>query len=187
MIPKNGCSSYGTFLADAGWVRTDLFSDSLDLDNTIFFGHITDPNVRHTKGLAQYLLNSDQIDLLSSPLAKVLVSGVFDHHCYSINMMIPHLINRVHWIPLDYKWRHFDGDFLTNRFFKQNQLDLHYSGKGRINVADERKNSMYAQIQTLKDQYSVAYQDIVKNFLDIDIKFHTNAIDYYNHINLDDN
>jgi len=102
-------------------------------------------------------------------------------------MMIPHLINRVHWIPLDYKWRHFDGDFLTNRFFKQNQLDLHYSGKGRINVADERKNSMYAQIQTLKDQYSVAYQDIVKNFLDIDIKFHTNAIDYYNHINLDDN
>jgi len=187
MTPKNGCLSHGNFLRDAGWTYTNLFSKDLDLDNSILFGHISEPNARHTRGLAQYLIVIEQTDLINSPLARLLVSGVFDEHCYSINMMIPHLIDRVHWIPLDYKWRHFNGDFLTNRFFKQNGLDLHYSGENRINVADARKKLMYARIAQLKDRYNVDYQKLVKNFLEIDIKYHTNAIDYYNHINLDNN
>lgn len=185
MVPKNGCMSYGTFLGDAGWTRTNLFYNDLDLDNTIFFGHVTEPNSRHTRGLAQYLDVTEQTELLDSPLARVLVSGVFDEHCYSINMMMPHLVDRIHWIPLDYtSWRHNNGDFLTNRFFKENGLNLNYSGENRINVASINKRHLYTQIENLKVKYNADYQKIVKNFLEPDIKLHSTAYLYYNNLGL---
>ena len=184
-VPKNGCSSYSSFLDSNGWVETDLFYNDLDLDNTIFFGHITDPNTRHTKGLAQYLINTNQVSLLDNKLSHLLVSGVFDEHCYSIHMMIPHLVNRVHWIPLDYSWRHFDGNYLTNYFFKKNGLDLQYNDTNRANVAGPDKKELYSRINLLKEQHNQDYQKLVKNFLEPDIKLHSHAVDVYNHINLD--
>jgi hypothetical protein len=116
---------------------------------------------------------------------KLLVSGVFDEHCYSISMMIPTLVDRVHWIPLDYSWQHFNGDYLTNLFFKQNKLNLHYNGLDRQNVADTYKRSLYNKIDSLKLKYNNEYQKIVKNFLENDIKKYVQAIDFYNHIDLD--
>jgi hypothetical protein len=151
----------------------------------VFFGHITEPNRRHTKGVAQYLQVTNQSKLLHNEHSRLLVSGVFDEHCYSIHMMIPHIVDRVHWIPLDYSYRHFDGTFLTNRFFKKNNLDLHYDGTNRLNVASETKQAIYERIEGLKLTYNHDYQKLVKNFLEPDIKLHSHAIDMYNHINLD--
>jgi len=102
-------------------------------------------------------------------------------------MMIPHLINKVHWIPLDYQHRHFDGTFLTNRFFKQHNLNLHYNDTARLNVADGKKQFIYKRINELKLKYDQDYQKLIKNFLEPDIKLHSSAIDMYNHIDLDAN
>lgn len=183
-VPKNGCSTYGAFFESNGWTKTDLFYNELDLDNTKFFGHITEPNQRHTKGLAQYLINTNQVPLINHELSHLLVSGVFDEHCYSIHMMIPHLIHRVQWIPLDYTWRHFDGTFLTNRFFKENNLNLYYNDTNRLNVADAKKQFIYKRINELKIHHNEDYQKLVKNFLEPDIKLHSDIVDQYNHIDL---
>lgn len=186
-VPKNGCSTYGAFFESNRWTKTDLFYNNLDIDNTVFFGHISEPNQRHTRGLAQYLINTNQVPLINHELSHLLISGVFDEHCYSIHMMIPHLINKVHWIPLDYQHRHFDGTFLTNRFFKQHNLNLHYNDTDRLNVADGKKQFIYKRINELKLKYDQDYQKLIKNFLEPDIKLHSSAIDMYNHIDLDAN
>lgn len=184
-VPKNGCMSYSTFLENNGWTKTDLFFNDLDVDNTIFFGHITEPNKRHTRGLAQYLINTNQVSLLDSSVSHLLVSGVFDEHCYSVHMMLPHLVNKIKWIPLDYSHDKFDGNHLTNMFFKENGINLHYSDADRLNVADEQKILMYSKIDNLKLKYNQDYQKLVKNFLEPDIKLHSDAIHLYNQVNLD--
>lgn len=186
-VPKNGCSSYRAFFESAGWTKTDLFYNELDLDNTVFFGHITEPNQRHTRGLAQYLLNTNQVPLLYQDVSHLLISGVFDEHCYSIHMMIPHLVDRVHWIPLDYEYKHFNGTSLTNRFFKTHNLALHYTDSNRLNVADGKKQSIYKRINELKLVHDQDYQKLVKNFLEPDIKLHSSAVDMYNNIDLGSN
>lgn len=178
--------SYTAFLEENGWVLTDLNYNNLDIDNTIFFGHVTEPNQRHTKGLAQYLINTNQVRLLDdNNVNRLLVSAVFDEHTYSISMMMPQLVNYVNWIPLDYSYRHFNGDALTNRFFKQHKLDLEYNGQHRLNVADSVKKAMYDKINNLKQQYDWDYQKLVKNFLEPDLKIYLGTVEKYNNTNLD--
>lgn len=165
----------------------NLNYDLDDIADPVFFGHVTEPNQRHTKGLARYLTLSKQTKLIDDPkVRRLLVSGVFDEHCYSINMMIPTLVNRVHWIPLDFSWRHFDGDFLTNRFLKQQGVNLPFDTIQRQNVATPASRQLYDKINAAKSEYDSDYQHLVKNFLELDIKLHVYAVDLYNHTNLDE-
>ena len=187
-MPKNGSSTYADFFEKHGWVKTDLFYNDLDLDNTIFFGHITEPNHRHTKGIAQYLLNTHQMNLLDHELERLLVSGVFDEHCYSIHMMIPHLVDRVNWIPLDYTSaynKNNNGDSLTNDFFKKHNLNLRYLPSDRLNTADLPRLAVYNRINELKVKYNEEYQKLVKNFLEPDLKLYNNTLDMYYQMELE--
>lgn len=176
--PKNGCMTYSTLLQKNGWVPFNLFENTIDLQNYFIWGHLTNPEQRHTKGIAQYLINNPDIKLDDST-GKILVSGVFDEHTYSLSMMLGHLFHySINWIPLDLtitNWLNpenihaMNGDELTNNFFKENNINISITMADRINVTPVDKFGIREEINKYKIKYSNNYQKLVKNFLEPDI------------------
>jgi hypothetical protein len=164
--PKNGCTTYTEFLTKHGWETYNLFENSFNLDEMFLWGHITDPEKRHTRGVAQYLKRNEDIDV--NLHSKLLVSGVFDEHTYSLNMMLGDLIKKIHWIPLDINSK-LTGDDLTNLFFSEYNLDLRITDADRRNVSTQRWVDTQNLIDEFKLKYNANYQKLVKNFLEPDI------------------
>lgn len=171
--------TYSTFLANNGWQEINLFDNTLNLNQYVLWGHLTDPHARHTKGVCQYLYLNPDIDYLNPTIAKMLVSAVFDEHTYSLSMMLGKLFDTVYWIPIDAKitkWNQYpvppeklSGDDLTNYFFKDNNIDLTITSNNRINVATERDYQFRKVISDYKNLYYDNYQKLVKNFLEPDL------------------
>ena len=103
-------------------------------------------------------------------------------------MMIPHLVDRVNWIPLDYTSaynKNNNGDSLTNDFFKKHNLNLRYLPSDRLNTADLPRLAVYNRINELKVKYNEEYQKLVKNFLEPDLKLYNNTLDMYYQMELE--
>lgn len=176
--PKNGCMTYSTLLQKHGWTSFNLFENKLNLHNYTIWGHLTNPEQRHTKGLNQYLINNPEIKLDES-IGKILVSGVFDEHTYSLSMMMGQLFHHsINWIPLDIiitNWldpeniHDMDGDTLTNNFFKEHNIKIQVTANDRLNVASANEFVIRQQLTEYKIKYNNQYQKLVKNFLEPDI------------------
>lgn len=177
--PRNGCTTFTTLLARHGWQEINLFENSLDLANMMIWAHITDPHKRHTKGIHKYLLDNPEIDLGNPMISKMLVSGVFDEHTYSLSMMLKHLWHlNIYWIPLDTEiidyiseppnTRRLNGNDLTNDFFKQHNIDIRVGDHDNLNKSSDA-TGIRDRIEKLKDQHHENYQKLVKNFLEPDI------------------
>ena len=193
LCPKNGYITHNTFLESHGWEYVNLFDPELDLTQYKIFAHITDPEVRHTKGITQYLRINPDISLDDPKIAKLLVSGVFDEHTYSLSMMLGPLWNLpIHWIPLDtvikdhQPFDPFDpeqhlytGNDLTNQFFKENGLDLVIERDRRMNVASSEEIEMRKRIEYYKTVHEINYHSLQKNFLERDIIKYRQVIDQY--------
>jgi len=193
LCPKNGYITHNTFLAAHGWDYVNLFDPLLDLSQYKIFAHITDPEVRHTKGITQYLRLNPDISLDNPQVAKLLVSGVFDEHTYSVSMMLGPIWDLpIHWIPLDatikdhQPYEPFDpnrhlysGNDLTNQFFKENGLDLVIERDRRMNVATADELELRKQIEHYKKVYETNYHSLQKNFLERDIVQYRQVIDQY--------
>jgi hypothetical protein len=176
-----------------GWDYVNLFDPLLDLSQYKIFAHITDPEVRHTKGITQYLRLNPDISLDNPQVAKLLVSGVFDEHTYSVSMMLGPIWDLpIHWIPLDVTIkdhqpyepfdpnRHlYSGNDLTNQFFKENGLDLVIERDRRMNVATADELELRKQIEHYKKVYETNYHSLQKNFLERDIVQYRQVIDQY--------
>jgi hypothetical protein len=180
--PKNGSTTYVTVLKKNGWQEINLFENNLNYNNYLLWGHLINPEIRHTKGISQYLRINPGIDYNNPSIAKMLVSAVFDEHTYSLNMMLgPLFFLPVYWIPLDAEitnWNHPDtpdkliihnGDDLTNEFFKENNIDIVVSSKDHLNDGGDIDKLLKIQIENYKKQYQDNYQRLVKNFLEPDI------------------
>lgn len=172
IVPKNGCMTYMEFLSTHGWEEIDLsvaLQNNIDFSKLIIWGHITDPEVRHTKGVEQYLRHNPDIDINIEQIGKLLVSGVFDEHTYSLHMLFTSIIGvfPIHWIPLDYvgDGQFKTGDDLTNWFFAQNGLDLIIRESDRQNVSLPHNKMIQERVNQLKSIYRENYHKIQKNFL----------------------
>ena len=167
--------TYSTFLANNGWQEINLFDNNLDLTQYKLWGHITDPQIRHTRGIAQYLKINPEIDINEPTIARMLVSGVFDEHTYSLNMMLGSVFYfPIYWIPLDAqitKWNAYpteptqlNGDDLTNDFFKENNVDLIITIHDRLNTSSSSELAIRQKIEDCKKIYHENYQKLFKNF-----------------------
>ena len=128
-IPKNGISTFSKFLKNHGYQEVNLFDINPDFEKLNLWGHITDPMARHTKGVAEYINLNPDVNYTDPVVGRMLVSGMFDTHTYTIHMMLGHLIKYpIRWIPLDVKitkWNQYpqpleelNGDDLTNAYFR---------------------------------------------------------------------
>jgi hypothetical protein len=140
---KNGSTTYGEFLSKHGWKYMMLTDEAFNLDLTkcVVWGHLTEPFQRHTKGIVEYLRQHPDLDIDDPNIAKLLVSGVYDCHTYTVSMIYASIMHLdITWIPLDHKIVNYltpshatmSGDDLTNDFFKEHNLDL------RITAEDHR-------------------------------------------------
>ena len=190
--------SYTSLLSDHGWQEKNLFRKDLDLKNMVLWGHISDPEARHTKGLSQYLYNNPDINYLDPNVAKLLVSAVFDEHTYSISMMLGNIFDLpIHWIPLDREYVDFrnsadnnwtkktvNADYLTHMWFQENGIDIDISEIPRLNQAradkkDDTRLKIRETINQYKDQFPDCYHKIQKNFLQRDIIKYRDAVNTY--------
>lgn len=192
ITPKNGSTTYGNFLAKHGWQYKMLSSAnlSLNLNECKIWGHITDPFERHTKGVVEYLRDKPNLDLDNSIIAKLLISGIYDCHTYTVTMTYSPIMHLdITWIPLDYKITNYltyphvemDGDDLTNDFFKDNNLDLKISKQDHIwRLANDPKEiRKRAQITKLKEIYSKEFLDLSGNILEHDVVLYNSTVEKF--------
>jgi hypothetical protein len=184
-IPKNGAMTFTELLSSHGWKWVNFFENDLDFKDYILWGHLTEPNMRHTKGVEQYLRNNPDININDPQIAKMLVSAVFDQHGYSVHMTLGHLIfHSITWIPLDAKivdWnsggtRILNGNDLTNEFFKQNNIDIVVGDSDIRNKTSAMQKEIQNQIKNLKQLYEINYNSVVGNFLDSDILLYNRIV-----------
>ena len=193
-VPKNGSTTFRTLCERAGWQQFNLFDNDIDLAQCVLWGHITDPESRHTKGLSTHL--TDNPDFLArfmdyDPLfERMLVTGVFDAHTYSLHMTLGPLISLpIHWIPLDAKitkWNPYpqppetlDGNALTNDFFREHGIDLHVTDRDIAYVKSEEHKHVRQKINQLKQQHHEPYQQLVKHFLEPDMILYTKVLQQF--------
>jgi len=190
-IPKNGISTFSGLLKSHGYREINLFEDAIDLTKCNLWGHVTNPLVRHTKGVAEYIssIGSD-IDFDDPVIGKLLVSGMFDAHTYTIHMMLGHVITcPITWIPLDEKITKFNqypvpaqilnGDDLTNEYFKEQGLEFRVSKLDRMNPANDRDLQLRKEIDKLKEIYHEEYNHLIKDVLEQDMLLYYKTLDHY--------
>ena len=189
-IPKNGISTFSTFLAKHGYREVNLFDIDVDFEKLNLWGHVTDPLVRHTKGVAEYLSLNPDVDYTDPVIGRMLVSGMFDTHTYTINMMLGPLIKYpIRWIPLDEKITKFNqypvplqilnGDDLTNEYFDEQGLEFRVSESDHINLATDNDLRLREEVDKLKKIYHEEYKQLIKNVLEADLLlYHKTLADY---------
>lgn len=187
--PKNGCTTYSELLKRHGWQEINLFENNLNLSNYLLWGHLTEPNKRHTRGVVQYLKLNPDIVPDNNIIGKMLVSGVFDEHTYSLNMMLGSLfVLPIYWIPLDVEIKNFNhpdtrdklviynGDDLTNDFFRENKINITVTPNDRQNKSPAEEQVIRKLIDHYKELYSENYHKLVKNFLEPDILIYNKTV-----------
>lgn len=189
-VPKNGSTSYSKLLEQHNWTKVDLLRDDIDFDRVKIWAHITDPNDRHTRGLSEYLLDNQDIDYKSPIVGKLLVSGVFDEHHYSVHMLMSPFMNRtIHWIPIDHEfvdWRvhpsqrqPINGNDLTNMFFAEHGIDIVVPKNYRLYQATQAHQEIRNHIVIWKETYKRNFQKIMTHFLDADVLLYNSVLDQY--------
>jgi hypothetical protein len=192
VVNKNASQTYSKLFSDHGWQRRDLFANDLDLKNMILWGHIQDPEIRHTKGLATYLLINSEIDYLNPSVAKLLITGVFDTHTYSISMMLgPVWSYPIHWIPMDYTFteysvktfnhlrKKYGSSELTQLWFNENGIDINVDDAVWLNRSHSRERQIRDTINYYKFQHQEEYSQLIKNYLSPDIIQYRKTLNEY--------
>lgn len=185
-VAKNASTAFEAFFTDKGWNKQTLLETEIN-SGTKIFGHIADPNKRHTKGLVTYLTITKQTHLLDDPIYQsMLISSTFDTHTYSITSMIPQLVDRVHWIPLDIQGeihgKKYDGHHATNLYFLRENLGITFPPMEvcpTSNMASPADYLLRGKVNKLKEQYNLQYSNLTSNILENDIKMYRAAIQWY--------
>jgi uncharacterized protein YqgV (UPF0045/DUF77 family) len=159
-IQRNASRNYRKFFEEKDWqpISLDEIRQRPDLK---LFGFIQNPDVRHTKGVAMWLMSTENDHYLHTDdekLALTICSGVYDEHTYPISHLLGDLIDRVFWIPLDTDQ---SSNVLLNQYFKDNGSDLRIDLNARENVAISRLKQNYERINQLKEKY----RDIIETGL----------------------
>jgi len=195
-VPKNGSTTFRSLCERAGWKKFNLFDNDIDLSKCVLWGHITDPENRHTKGLSTHL--ADNPDFLErfmghdAVFQRMLVTGVFDPHTFSIHMTLGPLISLpIHWIPLDArvtKWNRYptppevlDGNALTNDFFQEQGIDLHVTDADIAWIKQQEHKPIREKITQVKQANAEPYKQLVKHFLEPDMMLYARVLQQFTH------
>lgn len=189
-VPKNGSTTYSTLLESHGWTRVNLHRDDIDFDSVKIWAHISNPDDRHTRGLSEYLIDNQDIDFRSPTVGKLLVSGLFDEHAYSLHMlMAPFMRWPIHWIPIDHEfvdWRvhpsvrqPINGNDLTNMFFAEHGIDITVPRNYQLYKATNLHREIREQISIWKKTHKRNHQKLLSHFLNSDIVLYDSVLDQY--------
>ncbi len=192
-IPKNGSSTFISFLTSHGWEEVEYLDFSDDLSQYKLWGHITDPNTRHTRGIEQFLRFNNRTNAIHDPLIQKLCAGsAFDVHSCGI-WMLTRTISKypIHWIPLDAKitkWNQYptpievlNGNDLTNDFFRENNLDLFITDNDIKHVTPtiEKSDGLRDMIDQIKQKHVDENLHLTKWYLEPDNVLYNNTLKYY--------
>jgi hypothetical protein len=148
-IPKHASTTYrGIFHDHLGWKKVDIHDINWETDKV--FAHIINPDVRHTKGTVEFLIELNLDQYIDHPLLKTLLTcAIFDHHSQPIVGFIgKDLCYKIHWIPLD----HVDSDRMTNIFLRDHGIEIDVSAFPKEGVRSIEKHRLYKTIERLKEQ-----------------------------------
>jgi len=171
-ISKNACTSWQYEFENLGWTRDDLYNPTCYLDQFTWFAFLREPDSRHTMGVVEYLLKTDQAHLLDDPRCNRLLVGVaFDEHTYSVARLIPQwILDRMIFFILDQVY--YDYEILVKRFLRDHGVILDKKIE-RLWTANDIKLQMRAKLEVLKKQYSEDYKSLSKNILQPDQQLYT--------------
>lgn len=131
---KNASTFYRRCFIAMGW-ETVIFEDVKSNTDIKFFSYIQNPDVRHTKGIAELikmlhgrerryprLIKKLPYDFL----ATIICSGGFDGHSMPITYFWQEVLDRIHWIPIDLTvdGQSVDSETLTNDYLAEHDLPL---------------------------------------------------------------
>lgn len=196
-IPKNGCTTFSQLCINNGWKSIDTRDPLIDLTDKVIRAHITDPEERYVKGIIQYLILNPEISIDDPMVGRMIISGVFDIHTYSLNMLLgPQYNLPIHWIPLDASFTDYriiqlnkpvyNGDDLTNMFFEENGIDLRVTKQDHLNYTADMPASQIAirsmlkeKVLVLRQKYKENYYQVLANFLGSDIALYRRICNQY--------
>ena len=172
-VPKNASTMYVNLFLGNGWVQD--FIDEIDTTDKILFGHVQDPNVRHTKGLAEFFQISLVRELdISEKYYDILLSSVPDIHTYPISIIHRNYYEKAIWIPLDSK---INSNVLTTAFLQKNGINLKIPADMRKHKTfSDRFKTMVEQITELKKGNKV-YMEFEERMLKADKELHVAALE----------
>ena len=169
-IAKNACTSWSSIFEDLGWQKHDLYIPNIDIDKLEFFALIQDPETRHTAGVVQYLINENMIELLEHPAyQRLVVSGCFDEHTYTIHATVPDsIIKRTQWFLIDSV--QYNYETLVRNYLKTHGVDL--PPVPRLNQSSADIQQLKNKINNLKVMYSSSHSKLAKNYLGADLRLY---------------
>ena len=163
-ISKNACSTWQHEFENLGWTRDDLYNPACYLDQFTWFAFLREPDSRHTMGVVEYLLKTDQAHLLDDPSCnRLLVGAAFDEHTYPVSRIIPQwILDKMTFFILDQAY--YDYEILVKRFLREHGVILDKKIE-RLWASTDIKLQMRAKLEVLKKQYSEDYKSLSKNIL----------------------
>lgn len=154
-VLKNACSSYGHVFSELGWQPHDLYTTKIDPDSLIWLGLLRDPNVRHSMGVVQYLMEQKLEACLDEPLCHpFLTSACLDAHSMPVTSQIPeNIVNRAHWFVMDHPV--YDYEKLLRNFLRNHRFEL--PPVPRINQSHPGKKLLQQRLDQIKAQNPDSY------------------------------
>lgn len=175
-VLKNASSTYMKFFREMGWVDYPQHLIRKN-ENLKLFGHIQNPDVRHTKGLVEWaFLTGAERYFFDINLAPLLCSGMHDNHTNSLSHYYSDLIYRIHWIPMDISIPVHE---LTNDYMKENGLSFTVDESYNFNESGESKKEKYKRVQQIKKKLNDRLQSNLIIILHRDIELWEDAKQNY--------
>jgi hypothetical protein len=146
-----------------------------------FFGHIQNPDVRHTKGIVEYI-SSNQINYhVNKNFAKLLFSGIYDFHTAPLSLMYTTLIYKTHWIPIDLVFNNkaISCNNLTNLYFKKNNLPFKIYNLNNLHVSDPIQQQKQETVKKFKEKHAAKICSFLNEMLAVDVELWKASLDDY--------
>lgn len=152
-IRKNASTFYTNFFKlQLGW-KEIYFSDIIWGEDVVF-SHISDPMIRHIKGIAESISQFKIIrDIFNDPkFCQILGYGIFDPHCVPICSTLGENVKYIDWILLDSK---VPSEDLTAKFLSKYNIktDLTYEVFKFRNTSVDRDKEVRLKIKSLVELY----------------------------------
>ena len=173
-VLKNGSSSYAFLFEQLGWEKHDLYKTKIDPASLTWFGLLRDPNVRHSMGIVQYLMEQQLQACIDEPLCHpLLTSACLDAHSMPITAQIPEsIVQRAHWFVIDHN-RYNHEDLLRN-FLRSHKFEL--PKVPRLHTSTEEKKILQQRVEDLKRNNRIAY-DKLQMVLGADLKLYRTRLE----------
>ena len=177
-VPKNASTMFVATFRDAGWNAIDLRELPAEM---VYFGHIQNPHIRHTKGVVEFLYRHGLLDIIDiERFALLLTHGMYDVHTYPISILYPNHYKITHWIPLDLERNGFNANILTSYFLEKNGVRLKIPKSTIRHASTYQQKDFFKKLSEVKLRYPDWIDELSFRFLSEDILSYSAAIENYN-------